>query len=242
MNPKDLVSVGFTANEARAYLALLELGESTASSVGKWARIPRTYAYDLLRSLEEKGFSASVNRAGKRHYSAVRPKRIRQMAATKLRYFDELVPQLEGLYQGAPARPQVQYFEGRSGMEAIHDQVLAEADEIRFFGSSAEWVASFPDWYKYAQTFVQAGITIFDLVKKSPEALKYRELYRGTKSQMRFTKADWDFGSDTVIWANKVALLSYVEHNLHGIVIESTPIYRSLLTTFEILWDLAEQE
>jgi len=49
------ISLGLSPYEARAYLVLLERGESKASMVATASRIPRGRIYEVLESLHAKG-------------------------------------------------------------------------------------------------------------------------------------------------------------------------------------------
>lgn len=53
-------SLGLTAYEARAYLALLERGEAKAGAIATAARVPRGRIYEVLDSLQEKGLLSVV--------------------------------------------------------------------------------------------------------------------------------------------------------------------------------------
>src|SRR3989344_5371159 len=48
--------LGLNEYESRAYLSMLKLGSAEASAVSKSASIPRARVYDVLSSLEKKGF------------------------------------------------------------------------------------------------------------------------------------------------------------------------------------------
>lgn len=52
----DLVELGLTPNESRAYVALLRLGTATAAEIAGAARIPRQKVYEALHALEQRGF------------------------------------------------------------------------------------------------------------------------------------------------------------------------------------------
>lgn len=240
MNADILTTIGFTTNEAIVYRALLSLGETTPSVLAKQAGLPRTYIYDLLSSLEEKGFVSSVDRGGRRSVSPIRPKQVQQIVRQKLLAFDAVLPDLEGLYQGAPNKPSVRYFEGTAGLQVIHNEILAEAKELRFYGATSDWIAHFEDWYQFAQSFVDHKIQVYDLVAQTPETLRYGQLYQGTTSEMRFTQPDWNFQANVAIWNNKVAFLSYTDE-MHGVVIESAAIAATQTATFAILWNLAKK-
>ncbi|MBW3582466.1 MAG: hypothetical protein KY455_05135 [Euryarchaeota archaeon] len=50
-----LQSFGLTENQAKAYLALLELGRATASALNKLSGVPRNKVYSVVEELNEKG-------------------------------------------------------------------------------------------------------------------------------------------------------------------------------------------
>jgi sugar-specific transcriptional regulator TrmB len=54
-----LVSLGLTSYEARAYLALLKRGSSTAAETARIAGLPRQRVYDVLGTLVEKGLASA---------------------------------------------------------------------------------------------------------------------------------------------------------------------------------------
>jgi sugar-specific transcriptional regulator TrmB len=55
-----LEALGFTLNEARAYVALLGRGPSTGYEVGQAAAVPRSAVYGVLRRLVDRGAARSV--------------------------------------------------------------------------------------------------------------------------------------------------------------------------------------
>lgn len=237
---EGLKTIGFSANEAKVYLATLELGESTVLPIAQKSGLPRTYCYDILDSLVERGNVSYIEKRGRRRYSAIQPRLLKQIALDQFRNFDSVLPDLESLYQQAPARPRVRFFEGKEGLVAIHNETLAEAREILVFGSTEQWIGSFDDYFEFIRSLVKKGIKIKDLTRKMPETLKYKELYKEPLQEMRFIRDSWDFMSDCVIWGNKIALLSYGQE-MHGIVIESKDMAQSMNVVFRILWEQSKK-
>ena len=68
--PVDLTPFGFTPTESRVYVALLELGPSTAYAIAKQLGIARANGYQALDGLVIKG-AASMTRDPARLYRAV---------------------------------------------------------------------------------------------------------------------------------------------------------------------------
>lgn len=69
----ELINLGLSSYEARAYITLLKLGEATAPSIAEGAKIPLTRVYDILSSLEEKGLVMVVYQRPKL-YRALEPR------------------------------------------------------------------------------------------------------------------------------------------------------------------------
>src|SRR3990172_11148664 len=90
--------LGLDKNEAKIYLAVLALGESTVLPISKKAGIGRTYCYDILESLAEKGFVSFVEIRGRRRYSATEPKLVKKLITQKISQFNAILPDLEALY------------------------------------------------------------------------------------------------------------------------------------------------
>jgi HTH-type transcriptional regulator, sugar sensing transcriptional regulator len=56
---EQLTRLGLTSYEAKAYVALMRRGSSTAAQVSRLAGVPRQRIYDVLASLVEKGLASS---------------------------------------------------------------------------------------------------------------------------------------------------------------------------------------
>ena len=76
---KTLVSVGMTKNEIAVYLALLKLGSSKVGAISKEAGTNRSYSYDALKKLLEKGLVSYVIMGKRKYFRPVSPKRLKSL-------------------------------------------------------------------------------------------------------------------------------------------------------------------
>lgn len=233
------VSLGFSQNEVKVYLANLNLGETSAAEITKATALPRTYVYDLLRTLTKKGLVTSVYRRNKLHYCAVNPQRIKQIFNQKLNNLDSVLPSLANIYQRGSSQTKIRFFEGHDGLVAIHNELL-EAKQIDVFGEDQEWVNNFPDWQDHVRKVVKAKIRVRELARRIPQTEEYSKLYNSTLQELRFTPSGWNFECNVLIWDNKVTFISHHANQMHGVVIESKPIVNTLRTTFNLMWELAK--
>ncbi|WP_297129340.1 TrmB family transcriptional regulator [uncultured Porphyromonas sp.] len=70
----SLISLGLSEREAKVYRVLLGIEEITASAIPKFADVPRTKVYEVLTSLQKKGFCRENTDGNILTYSAVDPK------------------------------------------------------------------------------------------------------------------------------------------------------------------------
>jgi sugar-specific transcriptional regulator TrmB len=70
----DMMSLGLHLNEAKAYKALVTLGQSTARSVADLSGVPRSKVYDVLYSLESRGLVRKVLGSDPTEFRAYPPK------------------------------------------------------------------------------------------------------------------------------------------------------------------------
>lgn len=70
----DMMSLGLNLNEAKAYKALVALGQSTARSVADLSGVPRSKVYDVLYSLEDRGLVRKVLGSDPVEFRAYPPK------------------------------------------------------------------------------------------------------------------------------------------------------------------------
>ena len=73
---KQLEALGFYKNEAKVYLALLELGFCTTGPLIKKTGLHRNIVYESLDKLISHGLVSSTMQRGKKHFRTLSPARI----------------------------------------------------------------------------------------------------------------------------------------------------------------------
>jgi len=70
-----LKKLGLTEYEAKAYVAIVELGEAEAYEIARKSGVPRTRIYDILSRLENAGLIQRIKESRPAVYSAISPER-----------------------------------------------------------------------------------------------------------------------------------------------------------------------
>jgi sugar-specific transcriptional regulator TrmB len=81
---KDLIELGFTDYEAKAYIALLQKNPATAYEIAKNAAIPTSKIYEVLVKLAEKGVISEFEDQAKRKYIPMPPEEMLDAYRSKI--------------------------------------------------------------------------------------------------------------------------------------------------------------
>lgn len=119
-----LRSLGLTRDETRCYLALLELGPSTASAVAGASGVRRPSAPAVLAGLQERGLTSVVPHGRRTLHVAEPPERLRVLAAQALERLDAALPELQATYLRPGGKPVLRLLEGKAGIRAVWEDLL----------------------------------------------------------------------------------------------------------------------
>jgi sugar-specific transcriptional regulator TrmB len=135
--PFELRKLGLTEKEVRVYLAALELGYTSAQKIAQKTQISRPTAYEIIKTLENKGLMTESKEKGKRYFMAESPdrllgilKRQKKELEEKEREFIRIIAALRAKYYLSDKR-EIKVYKGKHGLEILFDDFLTtHAQEI----------------------------------------------------------------------------------------------------------------
>ncbi len=244
---KALLSLNFTEKEANVYLALLELGQGTVSKIALKAGINRTYGYNILSILANKGLVNVSGKEPKQEYAAESPDKIRDLLKAEiarnegfLKQANGVIPLLKSIHS-IRGRPQVRFYEGKEGIQQVYEETLTSHETILAFASVEDVHQTLPDYFPdYYFRRAGKGIPIKAIFPDSPEA---EDLVKFNNIQKRETAlvppGEYSFSPEINIYDNKVMIASWREKL--GIVIESGEIADAMKKIFKLAWAEAKR-
>jgi sugar-specific transcriptional regulator TrmB len=248
MDTDVLRKLEFTENEIKVYLALLTLGNSSATNIAKTAAIHRSKAYDSLQRLIDKGIIHYSVRDHKRVFSVNNPAELNKLLENRQTALDaekvavqELIKEASMIAKEQSTEETSNVYEGLFGIKVFHNQVLSIAekgDELLILGIPV-----------LANELLRGYFIEFHRLrreKKIPARLIYSYAARGMveeRKQLSLTLARYlpqNIKTPAVIWL------------LHGVVgifhfnpkpmcyeIRSKEIFVGFQSYFEYLWELS---
>jgi len=146
MDEHSLEMLGLTRGEAKAYIALLRLGQTSTGPIARQSGVSTSKLYVILDRLEKKGLVSHVELRGVRRYQAVEPAKIRDYVRQRKdevealeRRLESIIPDLEREYrrQRNEAPQNISVFQGFKGLMTAHEHMylkLREGDEYVVLG------------------------------------------------------------------------------------------------------------
>jgi sugar-specific transcriptional regulator TrmB len=236
--------LGLNDKEIKVYLTLLEYGAISVRSLAELADLNRGTAYDILKSLQEKGLVSYFHQDTKQKFVAEDPNSLVKLVENKEKElqkvkdnFGDLIPELKALQDKGGNLPTTKFYEGIKGIREILGDLLltmSEQEIKEYFvysatEASADLNQAFPDFTKQR---IKKGISVKAISMAEGGAthgLDERK-WLGTKEES---------ATFILIYGNKAAFISRdAKGNPVGVIIENKMIYETQKIIFLKLWDL----
>ncbi|MBI5733712.1 MAG: TrmB family transcriptional regulator [Candidatus Kerfeldbacteria bacterium] len=248
ISQKQLIELGFTEKEAKVYLALLELGPSTASEVARKAGINRTTSYDILEGLTSEGLVNLPGETKIQKFVAENPEKVISFlqqrinqAEQRLNMAQGLLPQLLSVYN-TKEKPKVKFYQGVDQVkEAFEDTLTAEGELLAYAVGESMYQALPPRYFAdYFKRRTLKGITVRVI---APDDEGSRAVVKNDTSELRTSilvpKDQFYFSVEMNIYSNKALFVSWQEK--FAVIVESEEIANMQRKVFELAWAGAKQ-
>lgn len=252
----ELIHLGLTQEEAKVYLAALELGGSYASNIARKAGVNRATCYHTLHNLMEKGLLSSYTRQKALWFTVVDPHRIVELLQEKMKLAGDLLPQLLGISNTLAFKPKIRFFEGVDGVKNIFEDIVKTKEkEILGYTNIATLGHLFPDYFRdYCRRKIQRKLKTRYISPASGRVNTSAGASgsgRGVEVIDQFYPKNYDrnlveillvnqkeffFENEISIYENKVAIFSLNPEEVIGILIESPTFAKSMRSIFNLAW------
>lgn len=244
MLPIELTELGMSGEEAKVYLAILELGGGYVSTIAKKAGINRVACYHTLGKLLDRGIISSLEKNKVKFFAVENVKVLVDKQKELLKKTENLIPQLSALMNKSAYRPKIQYYEGLNGVKNIFEDTLSTKTELLGYTNLANLpkILSVDYLKNYAARKINLGIKTRMLSPISKDALKYLTKYypkdfdRDLIEILFVNSKQFPFEYEINIYDNKVAIISLNPDEIIGLLIESNIYANTERAIFNLSW------
>lgn len=230
---------GLTETEVAIYLALLELGEATASEIALKNSLNRTFTYDRLDQLLKRGLVSYYIKDTKKYFKPADPQQLvailqekQEKILLELKQKEKqvatLVPTLLKLQKPKEHLPKVELYTTKKGIKTILNLVLKENKDLYIYGSLSSFQEIMEHYFEiWNKQRVEMGIKTKIISADKTEMKNIDRDY--LPPEQKETTTTFTFG-------NKVAIVLWSQVPA-GILMESKEVARSNISFFNNIWN-----
>ncbi|MBW2995999.1 hypothetical protein KY332_01730 [Candidatus Woesearchaeota archaeon] len=234
MDTKILEDIGLTQGEIKVYLALLELGPSTAGNIIDKADIQNSVFHFNINRLIEKGLVSYTKKGKFKIYQAADPNNFMVYLKDKEKQVAKLLPKLKEKQKLAKEKQEVELFQGLKGVMTLLNTLIEDAkkaDQFLFFAPELEKSKEIQKFYKrYDAKRKDKG-----LITKGIAPISLKPLFKKRK-YLRMKYTDMPVPANTGICNSKMAIISWGD-SPRGVLIYSKHIVEKQRDFFNALWE-----
>ncbi len=130
-----LRKIGLTEGEAKVYLALLGLGQSSTGPIVRKSGVTTSKSYKILDRLEQKGLASHVYKKKIKHFTAANPHQVLELVKRKEEELQEqkqeveqLLPDLIKYQKQVQEEHETEVYLGMEGLRTIFNQQTEELE------------------------------------------------------------------------------------------------------------------
>jgi len=235
--------LGLTNAESKVYLALLELGMTTAGPVIQKSRLQNSVVHLALRSLVEKGLVSFILKGGRRSYQATHPNRLlgildaqEESIETMRTQIKESLPALLAL-QHPQGRQEAEVYIGFNGLKNVLYTLIQDAkpgDEYLFLNyhtQEPEHYAMVYEFYKeFAKERARRGI-----IAKGIAPTHARKMFEG-RDLKNIQFVDIPFPANITIFHDAVVLEPAWKDTMVVFLIRSADLAKGFRAFWNSMW------
>jgi sugar-specific transcriptional regulator TrmB len=233
---EKLQVLGLTKNEAKIYLALINLNKSQAGLISRNTGIHRRSVYDALERLIEKGLVSYIRENDKRYYVAENPTKLEELSQLQKKAIDEILPSLSVKFQEKNQRQETNFYRGIEGLKTVLDDQINANEDVFIIGASRK-ASEILKYYlpHYTSKRVKKKLKLFLIYagKSRDFAVPYGET--------RYLPQSYDTPVSINIYGEKVAIIIW-SNEPTTILIKDKLISKAYKNYFNLLWNIAKKK
>ena len=244
MNIPQLVELGLTEAQAKAYSAVVELNPVTPPNLALYIKETRTNCYKILEQLELLNLAERDETGKKIRYWAKSPTAFADITKSELakaeqkqKHLQHAMPSLLEEYVKHTGQPSVKYYQGVEGLRTIYLSQVTQKQDIYIIRPNYNLDAlDFDQLSDIRRMARDAKIKRYEITPDRPLAPKNYQISDPfmllTRTWMK--EADYSAPVEWNVYGDSVAIMSFGKE-LVGIIIESPQVAESLRQLYRLL-------
>lgn len=245
MDTTILEDLGLTNAEIKVYIALLELGNSSAGRIIEKSKLQNSVVHRALNSLIGDGLISFIKEGKRNIYQATNPENFHHFIDDKRKRFEELLPELKKKQKFSKINNGATVYTGKRGLTELYNTLLnSHGKEYNTFGGGFEVAYNVmgETWWKniHAKRIakkIKSRQCFDETIRKFGEELNRKNKKLTT---IKFLPDEFAQLQETIIIGDSVGIAIFTE-NPYGVLIKDKAVAEGYKKQFEVLWKKAKK-
>lgn len=239
MDIQILEDLGLTNAEIKVYIALLELGSTSAGAVLEKTGLQNSVVHRALNSLIEKALINFILEGKRKVYQATDPSNFYNFIEDKKKRFSEILPELERKQRQERPQEAATIYKGVRGLTEIYNIMINQkGKEYNTFGGGEECAKRMGSawWVNIHRKRIANRLFARQVFDETVRDFSEKEMGKLPITKIRFLSKEFAQFQETVIVGDYVAINVFTE-NCYGFLIKDRVVAEGYRKHFELLWD-----
>ena len=165
---EELQKLGMTKSEAIVFELLVKYGEISGSQLAKKSGIDRSTTYNLLDSLNKKGFVSYVIKNGLKTYQLSNPENIKKFAEEKVQIANSLIEEIKKISKKEHQEEIVEIYEGKNAPRVMYNLYVNQKNQkfLTYGGYGKMFSTLEPEMKGYIKKFKENKNSLYAFISK----------------------------------------------------------------------------
>lgn len=242
MDISILEDLGLTNAETKVYLALLELGSSSAGAIIEKSGLQNSVVHRALNSLIEKALINFILEGKRKIYQATDPSNFYNFIEDKKKRFSEILPELKKKQETKKVSEMASVFKGKRGLSEIYNFMINQkGKEYNTFGGGEECASRMGEewWLNIHRKRIANRLPSRQVFDETVRKVG-KEIAKLPYTKIKYLSKDLAQFQETVIVGDFVAINVFTD-NCYGFLIKDPKVAEGYKKYFELLWKISKE-
>ena len=232
-----LQNLGLNEKEAKIYLALLKLGESTSVQIAKEIDVHRRTIYDNLNILIRKGLVGYKIKKGVKYFNASNPTSFKIFLEEKQNILKNLLPSLIERYKEKIIPPIFNIYTGKEAVKTILEDVIQQKKPACWVGGGL----FFFDTLGFSKKFIKEKLSRIKIKMIQAKSKDINDRLKDSLlKNVKLLPPEYVSKTGYFVYADRVAIGAIQDNQIIVIHIIDKEFAKGFRNYFNLLWKIAK--
>lgn len=236
-----LEKFGLGQKDRAAYLALLELGQTTVGPLARAIGVPVTTAQSVVGRLVKSGLVDISNKRSRHLYEAHDPIVMKRILERSLQELGQTLPLLQSLKAERAGESKIRVYFRERATDIFHEALATKDKLVYEIVSARDFQDVLGEKFHFTRRRVANKINLKSLRVEAHEIKKYSEsTHRRELREAKFLPREFTFRASVMFWDDTVAFFTTKNEALAWTV-QSPAIREMFQQLFDVLWSVSRR-